>query len=71
LAVIPVSTELQKDFYNSLNKLPKNPFITEVFLKFLNGGGLVFTEGETWKRKRRIMSSVFHFDFINDIVPVI
>ncbi len=65
LAIIPVSTELQKDFYNSMSKLHKNPFVTEVLHKYLNGGGLLCTEDEIWRRKRRIMSAVFNFDFIN------
>jgi cytochrome P450 len=32
---------------------------------------MVFTEWETWKRKRRIISSVFHYDFLNEIIPTI
>ena len=71
LAIIPVNLEMLKDFYNNLKKLPKNPFISEVFMVFLNGGGILFTEGEEWKRKRKIISSVFHFDFLNEMVPVI
>ncbi len=70
LAILPINTDILKDIYNQLNKLPKNPFYLEVF-QLLNGGGIVFTDGEAWKRKRRIISSVFHFEFLNDLIPVI
>lgn len=43
LAIIPVNTNLVKDFYNQLYKLPKNPFISEVYINYLNGGGVLFT----------------------------
>ena len=37
----------------------------------MNGGGILFTDGDIWKRKRRIISSVFHFDFLNSIIPMV
>jgi hypothetical protein len=43
LAIIPVNTNLVKDFYNQLYKFPKNPFISEVYINYLNGGGVLFT----------------------------
>lgn len=70
LAILPVNTIILKDVFNQLNKLPKNPFISEVFQLF-KGGGIVFTEGEDWKKKRRIISSAFHYDFLNDMIPII
>jgi cytochrome P450 len=70
LAVMPVSKELIKDLYNQLHKLPKSPYISEGF-QLLNGGGLLFSEGADWKRKRKIISSVFHFEFLNSLVPII
>ena len=30
---------------------------------------MAFSEGDDWKKKRRIISSVFHFDFLNSLVP--
>lgn len=33
-------------------------------LKSLIGEGLLFSEGNEWKRKKKIMSNVFNFDFI-------
>lgn len=38
-------------------------------LKRLLGDGIVFSEGETWKSKRKIISSVFTFDFLKSIIP--
>lgn len=42
----------------------KLPFLTELSSKLL-GKGLVFSEGEEWKRKRRIFSAFFTYEFIN------
>jgi len=39
--------------------------------KCLVGTGLVTSEGETWKKHRKIVSNVFHFDFIKEAVPSI
>ena len=35
------------------------------------GDGLAFSEGENWKRKRKIMSKVFNFDLIKKNIPKI
>lgn len=70
LAVVIANEELLKDFFNQSSKFPKSPFFTESF-QLLNGGGVVFSDGETWKRKRKTISSVFHFDFLNDKIPAI
>ena len=32
---------------------------------------LLFTEGEKWKRLRRSLSQVFHFDYMNNSLPII
>ena len=33
------------------------------------GNGLAMSEKENWKRKRRILSSVFNYDFISSMSP--
>lgn len=38
-------------------------------LKVVLGAGLIFSEGETWKKKRKIMSKVFNFDLIKENIP--
>ena len=35
------------------------------------GEGIVFTEGEIWKKKRRVLNKVFNFDFIKILTPTI
>lgn len=46
-----------------------SPFASS--FKHLIGNGLVFSEGEEWKMKRKIMSSVFNYDFIKSKVGLI
>ena len=33
-------------------------------MSFIVGNGLIFSEGESWKRKRKIMSKVFNFELL-------
>ena len=35
-------------------------------LKSFTGGGILFDEGETWHRRRRILNRVFNFDVIKN-----
>ena len=35
------------------------------------GEGLVFSEGDAWKRKRRILNTVFNFEMIKELTPTI
>ncbi len=34
------------------------------------GSGLVFSEGEVWKKHRKTISSIFHFDFLKQNIPL-
>ena len=38
-------------------------------LQRLLGNGVTFTEGPAWKSKRKIITSVFTFDFLKSIIP--
>lgn len=49
---------------------PKMKFIIQNIQRSL-GHGIAFSEGDEWKRKRKIMNSVFNFDFITDCIPKI
>lgn len=40
-------------------------------LSQVTGKGLLFSEGVEWKNKKRIMSSVFNFDFIKSKIKTI
>ena len=60
--------ELIKDFYSTehLFMYPK----LEVSVKPIKrtmGEGIPFSEGEVWKRKRRIVNKVFNFDLIKSL----
>jgi cytochrome P450 len=38
-------------------------------IKRLLGHGVTFSEGSVWKTKRKIVTSVFTFDFLQSIIP--
>ena len=59
-----------------LREFLQKPIIYEKtdFLSFfqpLVGNGLVFVEGETWKRHRKIISSSFHYEFLKTNINVV
>ena len=35
------------------------------------GIGIVFSEGEAWKKKRKIVTEIFNFDFLQKLSPKI
>jgi cytochrome P450 len=37
----------------------------------VTGNGLLFSEGAEWKKKKKIMSSVFNFDFLKSKIKTI
>jgi len=43
--------------------LPKVTLGLQV-IRELAGKGFFFSEGEAWKNKRKMMSKIFHFDFV-------
>ena len=63
--------DLIKQFLNkeSLTTIKYTGFIGSMS-EFL-ANGLVFTEGEHWKRQRKLISQVFHFDYMNNSLPTI
>ncbi len=40
-------------------------------LKDVLGEGIVFSEGNTWKNKRKIISKVFNFELLMENIPKI
>ena len=44
---------------------------TKDILKRGTGEGLVFSEGDEWKMKRKVLTEVFNFDFIKSLAPKI
>jgi cytochrome P450 len=63
------SADLIQAFYasNINNYVKFEPFVCN--FRRMVGNGMAFSEGDDWKKKRRIISSVFHFDFLNSLVP--
>lgn len=59
---------IQSFFASSVNNYVKfEPFVGN--LRRVLGNGMAFSEGEDWKKRRRVISSVFHFDFLHSLVP--
>lgn len=57
--------DLLRDFYavDKHYEYPKSPKGLRLFAR-VAGRGLVFSEGEAWHRKRKILNKLFNFDFI-------
>ena len=34
------------------------------------GAGLVISDGETWRRHRKMLNQVFHFDILKQYIPI-
>jgi cytochrome P450 len=54
-----------RDFYSNehLYTYPKVTFFTSNLIRVM-GKGIPFSEGNEWKRKRRIINAVFNFEFV-------
>ena len=65
-----MNPELQKQFFqpDGIYHYIKLPFVVNQ-LKRVMGDGTSLVEGDAWKRKRRIMNTVFNYDFITSMVP--
>lgn len=61
-----------KDFYSAdhLYTYPKLKFSTEPIIRAM-GRGIPFSEGEEWKRKRKVINTVFNYEFIKSMIPTI
>ena len=62
--------DLVKEFITN-DRLYVKPDEIKGMLPELIGEGLVFTEGKIWKRHRKIISGVFHFEFLKQSIPLI
>ena len=67
-----VNPKLMKRFFSPDNIYiyPKYPVFIRNMQRCL-GHGIVFSEGDEWKKKRKIISSVFNYDFIKANIPKI
>ena len=65
--ILVVSDELLKDFYsNEVSCQETSPMFINLFKKVL-GGSLLVSTGDRWKRKRKITSHVFNFNYIKSM----
>lgn len=65
-----VNPKLIKEFLNSDNLI--NFHKVKMYQRVLSrvmGNGLVLSEGENWKKKRRIISNIFNYDFVAQLSP--
>lgn len=70
--VVFIEPNLGKEMLSAekINVFPKEKNIIEG-IKMIVGEGMVFTEGDPWKNKRKLMSKVFNFDLIRENIPKI
>ena len=57
-----------KQILSNPNDFKKSPFLYEN-LKFILGEGLVTSEGGRWKRDRRLLTPIFHFERLRAMIP--
>jgi len=65
-----VDPKLVKEFFNKQDHYVKARSRLGL-APYLQGNGLALSEGEEWKRQRKFISQVFHYEYLNDNVPLI
>jgi cytochrome P450 len=64
-----INLDLIQAYFNtnsySYNKF--EPIIAN--LRRVVGSGIAFSEGNEWKKKRKVISNVFHFEFLHSLIP--
>jgi cytochrome P450 len=65
-----INPELVKHFLanDKIMIYPKSRDFVSVMERAI-GKGIPFSEGQTWKRKRKIISEVFNFEFVASLTP--
>jgi len=61
--------KLIKEFYTNQQNYARG--FTTKGMEDLTGKGLFVAEGELWKKHRKVVSSVFHYEFLRENVPLI
>lgn len=69
-----IDPDLIKEYYektkeNCYEKDLESPGLST--LKDMVGSGLFLSEGDDWKKKKKILSNVFNYDFIRSKIPLI
>ena len=68
--IILHDTALIKEFYLNNDNYVKEQLSLD-FFPYLLGQGLVIAEGTKWRAQKKMLSSTFHFEFLNSFLPVI
>lgn len=69
VSVFLYDPKLIKEFYAKQSSYRKVKFSKG--MNTLLGTGLVLAEGDLWKNHRKIISSIFHFEFLKENIPVV
>ena len=69
VAIDLVNVRLIKDFYvqEAQYIYPKSPMLLKPFLRKPDSG-IVFLEGNAWKRKRHLIQKAFNFDLVKGLI---
>ena len=67
-----IHPDLLQEFFSAdkLSFYAKMKFFKDI-LKRGTGEGLLFSEGDQWKMKRKVLTEVFNFEFIKSLAPKI
>lgn len=66
--LVLVDTALIKDFFQKQKYYVKAPLLLDL-LRLMFGEGLVSARPELWKKHRRVISSSFHFNCLQEMIP--
>jgi len=61
--------ELLRELLTKPEIFRKHPLVYDA-LKFILGNGLVTSEGELWKRQRKLLTPLFHFQQLKQMIPI-
>lgn len=64
------SPELLKEYFRNNNLYAKSRYFVKP-LRLIAGLGVLTSEGNHWKKHRKIISNFFHFNFFVDSIPLI
>ena len=74
LGTVPViqiiDPKLLKEFFSKQDSYIKNRALLGYF-PIIAGQGLVFTENQKWKHQKRLISSIFHYEYLKEMITPI
>ena len=69
--VILCQPNLIKEFISAQDKYYEKAQLIKSLTNILMKDGLLLSEKAQWKRHRKIVSSVFHFEFLKQMIPMV